>query len=222
MNDLRVGALGSQGAGEGTYVPPRASRNGSHIIANGQGHYYENASRGLIYSLIMSAWTTNISAGNILGAAAAASTQFALWNPAGSGVNLSLLKFCLNITSGTSPISGLWHSVALGAPTIAPALAATSYVGSNKADKSLYDGKAGYLTHVTGASLTGGGATRGVRLAGLNITAGTYASLGGTAFMDLIDGDIVLPPNTLWVPSWAAQGTSVLGGYSITWEEIPI
>jgi hypothetical protein len=170
----------------------------------------------------MSAWTTNISAGNILGAAAAASTQFALWNPAGSQVNLSLLKFALNVTSGTTPISGIWHSVASLAPTIASALAATSYVGSHYAGQGVYNGNAGYLTHVTGSALTGGGATRGIRQIGFNFSAGTFASLAGTVFMDYMDGDIVLPPNSLWVPTWAAQGTSMLGGYSITWEEIPI
>jgi hypothetical protein len=222
MDNLKVGPLGSGGAPDNTIITPRASRNGSKIIAKGQGDYYENVSRGLVYSLMMSAWTTNISAGNILGAAAAASTQFALWNPAGSGVNLSLLKFSLNIISGTAPIAGLWHSVAYGAPSIASTLAVTSYVGNHNAGIQTYNGKAGYLTHVTGAALTGGGTTRGVRLAGLNITAGTYASLAGTWFMDEINGDIVLPPNTLWIPSWAAQGTSVLGGYSITWEELPV
>lgn len=222
MGNLRVGENAVAGAPDNTTVPERASRVGAAIVADGQGRFYENASRGRIFSLIMSAWTTNISAGNILGAAAAASTQFALWNPAGSGVNLSLLKFSINITSGTTPISGIWHSVASIAPTIAPALAATSYVGNHNAGFSTYNGKAGYLTHVTGSALTGGGATRGVRLAGLTMSAGTYAQLGGLVFMDNLDGDIVLPPNSLWVPSWAAQGTTMLGGYSITWEELPV
>lgn len=213
----KVGAQASQAVG--TMIPPTVNATGALRMIGVQGKYYEAALAGRIYSLIMSATTTNNSAGNLLGAAAAASTQFALWNPLGSGVNLSLLRFSINITSGTSPISGLWHSVALGAPTITPALAVTSYVGSHNAATATYDGKAGYVTHVTGTALTGGGTTRGVRLMGLNITAGTYASLGGTPFVDDMDGDIVLPPNTLWVPSWAAAGTTVLCGYSITWEE---
>ncbi len=218
---LAEGKSGLIKIGSGVQAPLRTNIEGALMVAQAQGKFHESALAGRIYTLIMSATTTNISAGNILGAAAAASTQFALWNPAGSGVNLSLLKFSLNITSGTSPISGLWHSVASIAPTITPALAVTSYVGNHNAGISTYAGKAGYLTHVTGSALTGGGATRGIRLMGLNITAGTYANLGGVAFMDLIDGDIVLPPNSLWVPSWAAQGTTMVGGYSITWEEIP-
>jgi hypothetical protein len=38
--------------------------------------------------------------------------------------------------------------------------------------------------------------------------------------MDVCDGDIVLPPNSFWVPTWAAAGTSVLGGYSVTFEVV--
>lgn len=199
-------------------LPPLADKLGQVLLADAD---YEAAKAGNIYTLMMSAWTTNISAGNILGAAAAASTQFALWNPIGSLYNLKLRRFSINITSGTTPISGLWHSVATPAPTIASALAVTSYIGNHNAAITTYDGPAGYLTHVTGSALTGGGATRGVRLMGLNITAGTYASLGGTWFYDECR-DIVLPPNTLWVPSWAAQGTTVLGGYSITFEKVLI
>jgi hypothetical protein len=207
----------------GLLIPPTVEPSGALRVAlAAQGEFYEDALAGRLYSLMMSATTTNTSAGNILGAAAAASTQFALWNPAGTGFNLELLRFSLNISSGTSPISGLWHSVASPAPTIAPALAATSYCGNhNPLITGTQPGVAGYLTHVTGAALTGGGATRGLRLMGLNITAGTYASLGGTWFIDDCR-DIVLPPNSLWVPSWAAQGTTMIGGYSITWRQKPI
>jgi hypothetical protein len=208
---------------KGLLIAPTVEPSGALRVAlSAQGEYYEDVLAGRLYSLMMSAWTTNISAGNILGAAAAASTQFALWNPAGTGYNLELQRFSINITSGTSPISGLWHSIGSPAPTITPALAATSYCGNhNPLITGTQGGVAGYVTHVSGTALTNGGPTRGLRLMGLNITAGTYASLGGTWFFDDCR-DIVLPPNSLWVPSWAAQGTSVLGGYSITWRQKPI
>jgi hypothetical protein len=218
IDQVRVGPLFT---GDGSPAPLRGLRPGGIACGDVQGRYYEQASRGMIYTLTMSAWTTNISAGNILGAAAAASTQFALWNPPGSKFDISILKFTLNLTSGTLPISGIWHSLGTPAPTIASSLAATSYVGNHRADIANYDGCAGYLTHVTGAALTGGGATRGIRQAGLIFTAGTLANLATNWFMDECDGDIVLPPNSFWVPTWAAQGTSMLGGYSITWEQIP-
>ena len=212
--------VGPMFAPDGTPAPTRGLRNGGYGIGDVQGRYYEQASRGNLYTLTMSAWTGNIAAGNILGAAAAASTQFALWNPIGSKYDISILKFTVNITSGTLPISGLWHSLGTPAPTIAPSLAATSYIGNHKADVAIYDGNAGYLTHVSGTVLTGGGATRGIREAGLIFSAGTFLNLAGVSFMDVCDGDIVLPPNSFWVPTWAAAGTSVLGGYSVTFEVV--
>ncbi len=66
---------------DGTIAPARATRMGGIVVGDGQGRYYEQAARGNIFSLILTAWSTTIAAGNIVGAAAAASTQFALWNP---------------------------------------------------------------------------------------------------------------------------------------------
>ena len=216
-DQLRVGPLFTP---DGSLAPGRGLRNGGTGIGDVQGRYYEQASRGNIFTLTMSATTTNTSAGNILGAAAAASTQFALWNPSGSMFDISILKFTINLTSGTFPISGLWHSLGTPAPTIASSLAATSYIGNHRADVASYNGVAGYLTHVTGAALTGGGATRGIREAGLIFSAAAFANAAGAMFMDVCDGDIVLPPNSFWVPTWAAQGTSILQGYSVTFEQV--
>jgi hypothetical protein len=47
------------------------------------------------------------------------------------------------------------------------------------------------------------------------------ANLFEPKLTEYIDGDIVLPPGTCWVPTWMGAGTTFLGGYSITWEEIP-
>jgi len=103
---------------DGTIAPARATRMGGIVVGDGQGRYYEQAARGNIFSLILTAWSTTIAAGNIVGAAAAASTQFALWNPSGSGKNLSLLKFQVWAISGTPPVPPVIHSFCT-APTIA-------------------------------------------------------------------------------------------------------
>jgi hypothetical protein len=173
--------------------------------------------------MTFAAWTTNIAAGHLLGATAAANIQFILWNPIGSGINISLLKFCVNITSGTTPVSGLFHAVGAVAPTIATGTLATgSYINNHYASTATYDGIAGYSTHVTGAAATGAAAARIIRPFGLSMSAGTYASLAGTLIYDNLEGDIVLPPNSFWVPQWAAAGTTMLGGYSITWKEVTV
>jgi len=204
---------------DGTIAPARATRMGGIVVGDGQGRYYEQAARGNIFSLILTAWSTTIAAGNIVGAAAAASTQFALWNPSGSGKNLSLLKFQVWAISGTAPVPPVIHSYCT-APTIATSVVtpiACNNVGMAAASV------ARALTSAAGAALTGNSALQYLRAADLGIGAGATvpANLFEPKLTEYIDGDIVLPPGTCWVPTWMGAGTTFLGGYSITWEEIP-
>ena len=204
---------------DGTVAPSRASRVGALVTGDGQGRYYEQASRGNIFSLVLGATTTNISAGNLNAAAAAASTQFALWNPAGSGKNISLLKFSVQVISGTFGAGGLFHSFSATAPTISTSVV-TPIQCNNIGMAAASVARA--LTHVSGAALTGSSALAFIRAADLMFNAAAFANAAGAKAVEYIDGDIVIPPGTCWVPTWTAQGTALLNSYSITWEEIPI
>ena len=207
---------------DGTVAPSRASRIGAQVTGDGQGRYYEQASRGNVFSAGLTAWTSTVNAGNIIGAAAAAATQFAVWNPAGSGKNLSILKFGVFPISGTAPIPAVFHSISMTAPTIATSVAATyGWFTNNNAGMGV-SSVARVLASQAGAALTGSSVLTILRAADLYITAGSAANLGGFKVMEYCDGDIVIPPGTCWVPTWAAAGTTFLGGYSVTWEEVPI
>jgi len=213
------GKVGEVVAGDNTVATARFSKNGSLIMGNGQGYYYEATSRGKIFSLVLAAWTTTINAGNIVAAAAAATTQFALWNPVGSGKFLSLIKFAVWPISGTAPIPPVTHSALTTAPTIA-SVALTPIQCNNVGMAS--SSVARCMSSAAGAALTGGSALVYIRAADLYITAGTAANLQGGKATEYIDGDIVLPPGTGWVPTWVAAGSTFLGGYSVTWEEVTI
>jgi len=215
VSEIRVG---SQYAADGSFLPLRGTKQGAGAVVDAQGKYYEQASRGNVFSLVLTAWSSTIAAGNINAAAAAASTQFALWNPTGSGKNLSLLKFGVWPISGTSPIPCVFHSKGT-APTVTSA--AVTPVANNLAGSSAAS-VAGYMASAAGSTLTGGGALTLIRAADLFITAGTAANLQGHKVIEYIDGDIVIPPGMMWVPTWIAGGTTFLGGYSITWEEIAV
>jgi hypothetical protein len=205
----------------GVGKPVLVDSNGKLITKPDGGRYYRSAAAGNIYTLTHHLTTTAIAAGHLAAAAAAANVQFIVWNPIGSGVNLSLLRLAINITSGTTPISGVYHAVGAVAPTIATGtLASEAVITSHKASVASYDGKAGYYTHTSGGASTGAAAARIVQGVGLNFSAGTFADLAGTMIVDNIDGSIVLPPNTFYVPQWSAAGTSMLVGYSLTWEEV--
>lgn len=206
---------------DGTVSPARVSRIGALINGDGQGRYYEQASRGNIFSLMLSAWSSTIAAGNIVGAAANASTQFALWNPMGSGKNLSLLKFAVWAISGTAPVPPVIHSFSITAPTIATSVV-TPIACNNLGMAAASVARA--LTSAAGAALTGSSILQYLRPAALGIGAGaiTPANLFQNNLIEEISGDIVIPPGTCWVPTWMAAGTTFLGGYGVTWEEIPV
>ena len=186
------------------------------IAKLGAGKYEADALAGRIFHMVLQAWTTTIAAGNINAFAAAASTQFALWNPAGSGVNLSLLKFSTFPISGTAPVAGCFHSKFQLAVPLASAAAfpVTSGLIGTTANPA-----AGYISSAAGSALTGSGAATLIRAADLYITAGTAANLVGAKGIEYIDGDIVIGPGWGWAPTWRAAGTTYLGGYSVTWKE---
>jgi hypothetical protein len=210
------GKVGSQNNADSTYPPIRQSRNGALICGQGQGKFFEQTIRGKVYHLVLTAWSTTIAAGNINAAAAAASTQFALWNPAGSGKVLSLLKFGVWPISGTAPVPPVFHSLSDTEPTIAHSVVTPIQRG----DGVTANGVAKALTSAAGSNLTGSTALKILRAADLCITAGTAANLAGLRFQENIEGDIIIKPGKCWVPTWIAAGTTFLGGYSVTWEEI--
>ena len=213
------GRTGEVFQSDGSKGPLRTGRTGALVTSGGPGRYYESASRGNVFSLVLTAWSSTIAAGNINAAAAAASTQFAVWNPANSGKNLALLKFGVWPISGTSPIPPVFHSMSVTAPTIATSVV-TPIACNNTGKAANCVAKA--LSSAAGSALTGSTALTIIRAADLAITAGTAANLAGLRFQEEIAGDIVIAPGTAWVPTWIAAGTTFLGGYSVTWEEIPI
>jgi len=214
--DFRAGI---KNMADNTTAEGRTSRVGALITGHGQSYYYEEASRGNVFSLVLGAWTTAIAAGNLNGAAAAASTQFALWNPFGSGKNLALLKFGVNVVSGTFPAGALYHSYSATAPTIATSVL-TPICCNNIGMAAASVARA--LASAAGAALTGSSILAFIRMADLYFTASAAANAQGQKAVEYIDGDIVIPPGTCWVPTWTAAGTTMLGGYSVTWEEIPV
>jgi hypothetical protein len=219
LAEIRCGAVLQ---GDGTVTTGRASRIGALVTGDGQGRYYENTARGNVFSFYLNATATGISAGNIVGAAAAAATQFAVWNPPGSGKNLSLLKFGVWPISGTAPIPPVSHSISITAPTIASSFIASYPLCCNNAGMAA-SSVSRYLAIAAqaGTALTGSSILQVLRAADLYITAGTAANLTGMKCIEFIDGDIVIPPGTGWVPTWVS-GAALLQGYSLTWEEIPV
>lgn len=203
---------------DGTEAALRTGRLSDLIVSLLHGKYYETTARGNVHSAVLASTSGTIAAGNINGAAAASSTQFALWNPVGSGINVALLKFMVAAISGTAPGGPVMHSIAQGTPNpTVGARANANIIGNGPQSVALY------LASAAGSALTNSpNALVALRPSKFNFFAAAIAA--STNIQDCvedIDGEIVLPPGTLWVPTWSAAGTTFLNAYGVTWEEIP-
>lgn len=197
----------------------RGGRLNDLIVSMHSPRFYEMTSRGRSYVLPLLTTSTGVAAGNVNAAAAAASTQFALWNPASSGVNLVLKRFTFGIVSGSVVGGPLLHNVFTAAiPTIASVgTAFNSLVGQS------YTGQAKFVASAAGTALTGGSTIALLRPSTISFSgAAAFSAVAGSAHFEDIDGDIVLAPGTGWVPCFASAGTSLLNSFGIAWNEIPV
>lgn len=220
------GRVGPYSAAEAQYTPFRVSRDAALVTAGIHGDFYEAVSRGNVFTLQCGPTTTTIAAGNIVGAAAAAAVQFAIWNPVGSGYNLSILEFVRGIVSGTPTGGAVQHgflSVGLGdtLPTIANTAAAlprNNLIGGSNTSK------ASFVSTVasSGTALTGASAVRVLKVSAFGGTATAQAGVSTLqGNVEAVNGKIVLAPGSLWLPLEPGAGTTMLNTYSVTWEEIP-
>jgi hypothetical protein len=177
--------------------------------------YVKQASGKLMFSLTLAATTTGVAAGNIVAATAAAATQFALTNPSTSNKNLVLTKFFMGIISGTPSAGPIFHGYMTTNPTIAS-------IGGTILNNFLGNSTASVATPhalAAGSALTGGSAPITFRPASFSTTATAQASVGEVNCLEILDGDIIVPPGVTWLPLWSAAGTSVLNSYAVTWYE---
>jgi len=219
---LIQGQTGQAVGQDGTNNNLRQARTSELVVTQSHARYYETASRGNIFNLTMSAAVGGVVAGNLVAAAANAATQFAIWNPVGSGFNMSILKTNIGIISGTIVGGPIFHGVfVLGNPTNA----ITADAG-RLAQNALIGGRPPVVRYIntatTGTTITGGTTPLIHKPMNVQYSAGTYAALAGSQMMDPVEGDIVIPPGYGWLPLFAAAGTSVLWTCSCTWEEVPI
>ena len=227
---LIQGQVGQTVAADGTQTNLRQGRTGELIATQSHPIYHEQTSRGSIFSLHVTTSAATLSAGNALqnyptiattvGPASAGTTHMALWNPIGSGVNLSLLKFVSSPVSGTPTAGPIFHTVmTLGLPTL------TASVGT--AYNNLIGGKspvARYVASAAGTALTGSSVPTIFRTAHLCYSGAAFASAAGVtaSLVEDLGGDVVIPPGYGWVPCYPGTGSTFLCTFGITWEEIPI
>jgi len=214
--------------------PKRVSRTGALVTSeSGYGRFYELASRGQVYTAMVSSITTPgftdttpgltsaSSPGQQLGAAA--NPILAILNPVGSGVVFEILQGYLCFTSGVpgDNVTGAWSWC--GAVVGRSVTAAES--GATKAPMLVGQGvtraKAWSL-----ATLTGAPVQPVIRpfpaIVLIDPTTGVDSTNQGVNPVDNVDGAIVVPPGGLLTLAPPATGTSHVVGAGIMYAEVPL
>ena len=101
---------------DGTSASERQSRTGEMLNSNVHGKYYDQAFRGKLFHCDFGVSATGIAISTI-----GTSPGVALFNPAGSGVNLAIISVRLGFVSGTLILGSVMGDVALvqGASAVA-------------------------------------------------------------------------------------------------------
>ena len=209
--------VGPQFLADGALSQARANKEGATLSSNLGGLYEEAAVRGQIFTLVLAATSTNIAAGHIVSAAAGANIQFGVFNPVASGKNLVLIEFGMGIISGTFPAGPAFHGSMPGVPTLAASGTPLSNIlaSGNASVAKCYISAAG-------AALTGGPAVVTHKVANFSSTATAQASPYLVNTIEYLDGKIIIPPGSGWVPLFSGAGTTCLMGLSLTWREVSL
>lgn len=211
IDSIMQGIVGpTTGAADGNRLNVRLGKNGELIVGQGHARYHEAVSRGRCFHASMQA---GASLGTALTATAVTLT---LYNPVNSGVNLSLLRSSVAIT--TVP-GGAGTAVYAYAVNVNPLAAVPATNTEAVVRNCLLGSAAGVAKAYTATTLPAVPVIARVAPGGI-YWATAAAAAAPMAVSDDVDGAIVLAPNTAVTIQGIGVATS--GIVSLMWEEIPI
>jgi hypothetical protein len=194
----------------------RASRDGVQIVSEMHGKYYEQNVRGHLYT------GTSASTGIALIAPAAGGGHPTLWNPAGSGVNVSVVKLMLSWVSGNNAPGAIeWayvlntgSSVATGAPIATATLVGPlGILGGTWTPKAKWSPTTNTFT----------AAPVFLRPTGLSLFTGiSTTAVAPFTMIENYDGDFVIGPGTAICLCTQMATTTAVFQVGVTWEEAQI
>lgn len=208
--NINAHRVGTQSGADGSYLYNKSDKWGNRVMTQAHGKYAEAVLRGNCYAAQTAA--TGVAPGTALGTTAG----FCLHNPTGSGYYLIVQKIAFSYISGT-----------LGAGTV--------HICSSSSGDALPTG-----TAITPRNLLVGSSNTSVALPFTTATITTnaakqigflgslQASLASTAVAPWLlekdcDGEIIISPGfNITLHATAAAGSSPLGVYNCTWEEVVV
>jgi len=204
LNEQRTGPVASS---DGAVNPARADKEGAAVITAAHGKYAEAARRGKLFFSYCAARATSVPTtaqiGNIV------------WNPAGSGVVLAMLKWSaqIQVTSATTLGITFGYTAQAITPTTATVADASgcTYLNAGSPGRGLAKAYAIGTLLVAPTPV-------------MNLLHNTAAI--NTVGVDKIDGDFeglwIIPPGYACALSAITAAVAAAGMTStLTWEEIP-
>ena len=218
MSDNVAGqlAIGNQTKSDGTFGYLRGGKGGQLITSDLHGKYYEQTARGNVYL------GRSASGGIALLLPATGGGHPTLWNPLGSGVNLSLISLDLTWVSGNhAPGAIEWAytanagaAAATGSPIATATLVASTplLIGSGSVGAGLWSPTTNTFTAAP-VFFRGAGI-------GLKTCVGTTA-VEPAQLRVQYDGEMVMAPGTALSLCFQTTTTTALFQVGVVWEEIP-
>lgn len=197
-------------------VTARGGRSGETVVTQLHGKYYEQASRGNIYV------GSSASTGIALLVPATTGGHPTLWNPLGSGVNLSIVRLSLSYVSGNNAPGAIeWaYTASAGAQTAtgAPIATATRVAPTS----ALLGGPVNNKGIWSPTTNTFSSAPTFFRTSGISLFTGVAATAVApfAMFVDY-DGSFCVAPGNAVSLCFQASTTTALFQVSVIWEEIP-
>jgi hypothetical protein len=207
--------------GVGSLPNLRAGQQADLIVSQLHGKNYETNYRLNMFSFI----TNGLTQTNAMTTATSAGTAapiIGLYNPAGSGKNISLMRMTQAYTSGTPTGPLLWNTFASPSSISAvPFTSNTNVIGATVSTVS--NNAAGSVARIfnnqtlTGQSVAGAA----FRTAGGPTSAASVAGQIQT-FTEDFQGDLIVAPGSMIGLCTYANGTSAVFSIYLTWEELPV
>lgn len=205
-------------ANDGATPIIRSGRLGDQIVSELHGKYYEQNMRGRVFKGL------SASGGIALLVPATTGGHPMLWNPTGSGVNVSVIRLALSYVSGNNaPTAIEWASVANAgaqAATASPIATATlvapskGVVGGTGSPKALWSPTTNTFTTTAPVFLEPTGFA-------LDTMVATSTNAPFPFIVDY-DGMLVVAPNNAICLCAQATTTTAVFQVMCVWEEIPL
>lgn len=166
---------------------------------------------------------SGVAAGVALPIVSSTSPLCILWNPAGSNVNLTLLKVLIGFVSSASPVAGdfafgFQAGVGAAAGTGAPITAFTAATAPAAANGLLGAGAASLAKFGIAATFTSAPTLLRTMAAHQGSAASTVPAVMPMIFED-VEGSIIIPPGSAFVLGTSVASMAVTAVPSLVWAE---